>query len=149
MKRQMLRHFVATVSYRASKAIDEAPSGFPAFSAGSGVRSPLEILGHMGDVLTFTLRRLQGDDSDRGEPASPSSWDDEVARFDSLLGEISTALDTMPSEHSGLEEKLLQGPFSDVMCHIGQLSMLRRMAGAPIEGENFFAADIAVENLEN
>lgn len=147
MKRQILRHYVATLSYRASKAIDEVPSGFPTFAAGSGVRSPLEILSHMGDVLTFTLRRLLGDDSIPGEPATANSWDDEVARFRSLLREISAALDTMSSEQSGLEEGLLQGPFSDVMCHIGQLSMLRRMAGAPIKGENFFEADISVENL--
>jgi hypothetical protein len=39
-------------------------------------------------------------------------------------------------------ERLLQGPLSDAMAHTGQLLMLRRFAGAPVQGENFIMADI-------
>ena len=40
------------------------------------------------------------------------------------------------------EEKLFQGPIADALTHVGQLAMLRRMAGAPVRGENYFRADI-------
>jgi hypothetical protein len=147
MKHQLLQHYIATLSYRATRSFEDAPENFDSFPAGSGVRTPLEILAHMGDVLTFTLRRLHGDMSDSGQPAPPSAWDEEVARFDSLLKEICGVLETPLYDHSDIEERLLQGPLADVMCHIGQLGMLRRMAGSPVEGENFFAADISKENL--
>ncbi|TMQ59291.1 MAG: hypothetical protein E6K76_05455 [Candidatus Eisenbacteria bacterium] len=39
-------------------------------------------------------------------------------------------------------ERLLQGPLSDAMTHVGQLAMLRRLAGAPVPPENFIVADI-------
>lgn len=147
MNNKLLRHFLATLSYRASKVFHGAPHDYSTFSAGSGTRSALEILGHMGDVMTFTLRRLQGDESNLGDPAAPTSWEDEVSRFDGLLCETGAVLDAMPEARGDLAERLLQGPLSDVMCHVGQLSMLRRMAGAPIAGENFFDAEISVENL--
>ena len=37
---------------------------------------------------------------------------------------------------------LFQGPVADALTHVGQLAMMRRMAGAPIRGENYFKADI-------
>jgi len=39
-------------------------------------------------------------------------------------------------------EKLFQGPIADALNHIGQIAMLRRMAGAPMKGENYFVAEI-------
>jgi hypothetical protein len=44
-------------------------------------------------------------------------------------------------------EQLLQGPFADVMTHVGQLGMLRRLADAPVAPENFIYADIRAERL--
>lgn len=40
-------------------------------------------------------------------------------------------------------ENLLQGPIVDALTHVGQIAMMRRLAGSPLKGENFFAADIA------
>jgi hypothetical protein len=40
-------------------------------------------------------------------------------------------------------EKLFQGPVADALTHVGQIAMLRRMAGAPVKGENYFKAAIA------
>ena len=39
-------------------------------------------------------------------------------------------------------ELLFQGPVADALTHVGQLAMLRRMAGAPVRGENYFRAAI-------
>jgi len=41
-------------------------------------------------------------------------------------------------------EKLFQGPIADALTHVGQISLLRRMAGAPVKGENYFVAEIEV-----
>ena len=39
-------------------------------------------------------------------------------------------------------ETLFQGPISDVLTHIGQLAMLRRLAGAPVRAEVMILADV-------
>ena len=39
-------------------------------------------------------------------------------------------------------EKLLQGPVADVLTHVGQIAMLRRLAGVPVKGESYYAAEI-------
>ncbi len=39
-------------------------------------------------------------------------------------------------------ERLFQGPIADALTHVGQIAMLRRRAGAPVRGENYFKADI-------
>jgi len=40
-------------------------------------------------------------------------------------------------------ETLFQGPIADALTHTGQLTMLRRLAGAPVRGENYARAAIA------
>jgi hypothetical protein len=42
----------------------------------------------------------------------------------------------------GIADKLFQGPIADALTHVGQIAMLRRMAGAPVKGESYFAAEI-------
>jgi hypothetical protein len=37
---------------------------------------------------------------------------------------------------------LFQGPIADALTHTGQLTMLRRLAGSPIKGENYAKAEI-------
>ena len=37
----------------------------------------------------------------------------------------------------------MQGPIADIMTHVGQLAILRRLSGIPIKSENYFEADVA------
>jgi hypothetical protein len=39
-------------------------------------------------------------------------------------------------------EKLIQGPIGDALTHVGQLVMLRRLAGKPVRVESYFNAEI-------
>lgn len=39
---------------------------------------------------------------------------------------------------------LFQGPIADALTHVGQIALLRRMAGAPVRAENYFKADVVV-----
>jgi hypothetical protein len=42
----------------------------------------------------------------------------------------------------GPAEKIFQGPIADALTHVGQISMLRRLAGSPVRGENYLRARI-------
>jgi hypothetical protein len=39
-------------------------------------------------------------------------------------------------------EALFQGPLADSLTHIGQLAMLRRIAGCRMKSENYYRAEI-------
>src|SRR5437773_508126 len=59
-KRDFLRHTLATLVYRARKAIGDAPEGFDAFPLGEKTRTPLAILAHINDVLDWALSMANG-----------------------------------------------------------------------------------------
>ncbi|MGZ4833447.1 MAG: hypothetical protein ACXVZQ_11005 [Terriglobales bacterium] len=42
---------------------------------------------------------------------------------------------------------MFQGPIADALTHVGQIAMLRRMAGVPMKGENYFVAEITVGSI--
>jgi hypothetical protein len=138
-KREMLRHAVATLAYRGGKALRGMPAECAGFCPSEGCRTPLDLLAHIGDLLDWALSIAQG----RGEwkPSKPSSWDVEGKRFFAGL----KALDDYLASEQSLQapvEKLFQGPVADALTHVGQLAIVRRMAGSPIRGESYFAADI-------
>jgi hypothetical protein len=140
-KRALLRHALATLAYRGGKTLRDCPPGFADFRAGEGTRSPVEILGHIGDLLEWALTMV------RGEPTWPGhtllAWPAEVDRFHLSLAQLDTAL-AAAGAPSVEVEKIFQGPIADAFTHVGQLAQLRRLAGAPVRGENYFVADIAV-----
>jgi len=39
-------------------------------------------------------------------------------------------------------KRVFQGPIADALTHVGQLALLRRLAGGAVRGENYFKADI-------
>ena len=119
----------------------DAPETFADFGASSGGRTPAQILSHIGDLLEWALSIAEG--RQRWRDASPLGWDREVARFHAALGAFDEYL-ASGKPLNAPAEKLFQGPIADAFTHVGQLAMLRRLAGAPIKGENYFVADIAV-----
>ena len=60
-KRTMLRHAVATLAYRGSKAIRSAPPEFAAFRASDVTRTPLQLIAHLGDLFDWALSLAEGD----------------------------------------------------------------------------------------
>lgn len=137
-KRELLRHAVATLAYRGARALEDTPEGFAGF-AGCG-RTPEQILAHMGDLFDWAVSMAEGEE--RWHNSAPLRWNEEKARFFTRLeafDDVLASTETLPVT----EEKLLQGPLADALTHVGQLAMLRRLAGCPIRGENYFAAAIA------
>ncbi len=139
--RSFLRHTVATLAYRGGKAIRGAPESFGDFSTGSGTRTPLQILGHLGDLIEWALSMARGAQSyHEGEC---TSWEATSARFFTSL----EAFDAYLASDAPLGapiERLFQGPVADALTHVGQLTLLRRIAEVPIRGENYFVADIEI-----
>jgi hypothetical protein len=137
--RQMLRHTVATLAYRGGKAVRGAPAAFASFAPCPGARTPAQILAHVGDLFDWACALADG--RHEWHNSEPLPWDAEVARFFAGLERFDRRLaDGEPLGHP--PEKLFQGPVADALTHVGQIAMLRRIAGAPIRGENYFKADI-------
>jgi hypothetical protein len=139
--RQLLRHALATIAYRGAKAVRGAPDTFAGFHASEDSRTPGQILAHMGDLFDWALSVAQG--KQRWGDSAPLPWDDEVRRFFAALEAFDTYLASDSPLHAPAD-KLFQAPIADALTHIGQIALLRRLAGAPIGGENYYVAKIAV-----
>lgn len=139
-KISLLRHMVATVAYRGGIAVSGAPEDFAGFRAATGVRTPAEILAHIGDLLEGSLLLLQGELRYLNSPPLP--WDQEVSRFSAAAAHLDAFLASQAALAHPVE-RFVQGPIGDALTHIGQMVMLRRMAGSPIRPENYFMAEIA------
>ena len=138
-KRELLRHLVATLAYRGGKSVRGAPAHFALFRLSDESRSASEILAHIGDLLDWALCLAQGKHTWKN--SAPQSWDRDVERFHSALQKLDDYLAT--DEPLGFPpEKLFQGPIADALTHVGQIAMLRRVAGAPMRAENYFKAEI-------
>ena len=136
---QLLRHTIATLAYRGGKAVRGAPESFQRFQAAPGTRTPGEILAHIGDLLDWALSQARG--QERWHNSKPQAWKADAERFFAAA----TALDNFLASGEPLlapPEKLFQGALADSLTHIGQIAMLRRLAGAPVRGENYSKAGI-------
>jgi hypothetical protein len=134
-------NMLATLAYRGGKALRDAPEGFAEFRPGDKTRTPGAILAHVGDLLDWALSLAKGAQKWHNSPALP--WKGGTDRFFAALGAFDNFLasDAPLGTPAG---KLFQGPIADAFTHVGQISMLRRMAGAPVRGENYLRADIAI-----
>jgi hypothetical protein len=140
-KRELLRHALATIAYRGGKAVREAPERFATFKVHAASRTPAEILAHVGDLFDWALSLAKG--TQAWHDSKPLAWDKETERFFESLGRFDAYLASeAPLGESA--ERLFQGPIADALTHVGQLTMLRRVEGAPIRGENYHKAEIAV-----
>jgi len=137
--RELLRHTLATVAYRGGKALRGAPDSFAESTAGGAGRTPAKILAHMGDLFDWALSIAQG--KQEWKDSAPLPWSAEVARFFAALKALDDYLASGAELHAPAE-KLFQGPVADALNHVGQLTMLRRLAGCPMKGENYYKAEI-------
>ena len=138
--RALLRHTLATVAYRGRKAVADAPDGFADVRAAAESRSAGQILAHMGDLFDWALSLADGDQ--RWQDSTPLPWPEEVARLFEAMRRFDERLaGTAPLACPA--ERLFQGPIADALTHIGQIALLRRLAGMPVRAENYSKADIA------
>ena len=79
--------------------------------------------------------------------SSKKGWEREVELFYQLAAKFDETLNNYPVPRKYSPEKILQGPFMDAYTHVGQLALLRRMAGSPIKGESYWMADVKVGHV--
>lgn len=150
-KNALVRHLLATMVYRTTKIIRDAPENYPTTSIGNGVRTPEKVLGHINSLIQLSNRfwsphrpvpmaKLRAQSGKKG-------WNMEVELFYRLVAQFDETLSTYPEPRKHSPEKILQGPFMDAFTHVGQLAMLRRLAGSPIKGESFWMADVRAGNV--
>ena len=141
-----MQHLLAALAYRTQKALRDAPASFPGFSAGQKTRSPAEILRHMTSVLGYARTFFVGGSYPKHLEPLPT-FAAEIERFHETLDALSRELEAGTPLQGISEQQLLQGPLADTMTHIGQLALLRRLAGAPVPPENFIFADVRTDRL--
>lgn len=140
MDPQPLRHLLATIGYRFDAAVEGAPETYLDFDAGQGIRAPRELVAHCVHVLRIARSSFEPD----LEPSAPVgvSW----AELGSLLHLELALLDghleqgTRPQSWTLLQ--MIQGPFADVLTHVGQLALLRRLQGDPVARQSYLRARV-------
>ncbi len=136
-KREFLRHTLAALAYRANRALEGAPEEFAGFAGCE--RTPVQIVAHMGDLFEWALSAAEG--RMRWQASEPLPWAEGKARFFASLTAFDAYLAGPEPVHAEME-RLFQGPVADAINHVGQLAMMRRLAGYKIRGENFYVADM-------
>jgi hypothetical protein len=137
--RELLRHTIATLAYRGGKTLRDAPPNFGEFTCGGETRTPSQILAHIGDLLDWALSIVKGKQT--WQPVASQGWAADVDRFFAALKSLDDQLSSADAL-GGPVERIFQAPIADAFTHIGQIAMLRRLAGVPVRAENYFVADI-------
>jgi hypothetical protein len=143
-KRHMLCHFLASIAYHTQKALRDAPPGFESFRIGPKSRTPQELIKHMESVLGYARTCLIG--GTYGNTLLPT-MQLQVEQLHQTIQDLAKLIEEGKMLIEITEEQLLQGPLSDVMTHIGQISFLRRLYGSPVPSEDFIYAKMSRENL--
>ncbi len=140
-EREALRFLVATLAYRGGKVLSDAPKGFGAFAPGAGSRTAGRVLAHVGDLLDWGLALADGEH--RWTDTRSDDWEAQVERFWAGLAALDARL-AAPEPLGRPARRLISGPLADALTHVGQLAMLRRLAGAPVKGENYYKAEVEI-----
>ena len=136
---QALRRVVATLAYRSAKVLRDLPEGFGTASFGPNTRRPVQIVAHLADLMAWGVTIARGDY--KWVAGGSEDWQAEVQRFFDELAALDRQLVAgLPPD--GSIEQLIQGPLADAFTHVGQLSMLRGMTGAPVRPESYARAEI-------
>lgn len=138
---QILRHLLATIAYRAGKTMRDTSDAFGQYRQTPDSPSSADIVAHMGDLMEWMLRLLRGESAFAKGAVLP--WDQEIERFYRTLKALDDELASGAPTHLD-PARLLQGPIADALTHIGQLAMLRRLAGQKMAGESYARAEIVI-----
>lgn len=143
-RRSMLCHFIASIAYHMQKALREASEPFASFSVGAGSRTPQDLVRHMESVLGYARTFFNGG---AYENHPMPTLGDEVRRLHTTLQNLVALISGSKRLIGITKEQLLQGPLSDAMTYVGQITYLRRLYGSPVPSENFIYANISARNV--
>jgi len=142
-ERSLLRHLTATIAYRADAALEGAPADLAGFHAGEGARTALELCRHIADLVEWSARLAGGPQAQPAAVADPAAdpWPAAVDRIRIACRQLDEQL--ARADLSAVPvERLVQGPLADSLTHVGQLALLRRLAGHAMAPHNYFRAEV-------
>ena len=136
--RDAVRHLAATLAYRAAKVLREVPPDFATASFGDASRRPVQIVAHLADLMAWGAALARGEFIWKADGSDV--WSVEVDRFFGHLEALDREL--AQGSPSAALDAMIQGPLADALTHVGQLAMLRGMAGRPVRPESYARAEI-------
>jgi hypothetical protein len=139
--RQLLRHTVATLAYRAEKALRDVPDAFAHHQVSPTSRTPLEIVSHLGDLVEWGERMAKGEYL--WIPGASPDWASACERFFEGLKTLDASL-ALSTFEKYTAEVIFQGPIADALTHVGQLTLIRGAMSSPIRPESYARAEISV-----
>src|SRR5205814_8406376 len=104
-------------------------------------RTPAKILAHIADLYDWALTQAKG--AEAWNDSTPLAWDREAERFHAALQRFDDYL-ASDAPLAATAEKIFQGAIADSLARVGQLAMLRRLAGANMKSENYSRAEIVI-----
>ncbi|WP_207423905.1 hypothetical protein [Desertivirga brevis] len=140
MAKDILLHILKTIRYRTLASISGAAENFGDYKISPQTRSPKEIINHMSDLARKANSIIRSTNFEAERPPLPK-FEEELGEFLKCLEQLNetVVLHTLSDE---LGKKLIQGPLSDMLTHIGQLAMLNGLNGNKIPKQNYFSADM-------
>jgi hypothetical protein len=133
------RHTLATLAYRAAKVLRDTPPNFSGYRPAKDARSAGEILSHLCDLFDWALTQAQG--KEKWQNTEPTSWEADSKRFFAALTTFDEYVASGAEMHA-TTDSMFQGAVADALTHVGQIALLRRLAGAHIKAENYSVAKI-------
>ena len=115
------------------------PDGFAELRVSPLSRSAVELVSHLGDLMAWGERLARGEY--RWEAGETLEWTTACDRFFRELAALDAAL-ADPAVADVPTAVLFQGPVADALTHVGQLALMRGMAGAAVRPESYARATI-------
>jgi len=136
----VIARILAGIGFRFYWVTDALTQKTYEFQPGPDARSILETVDHIWELLNWLYRAMDA----KGTPKPAGALPLREATLD-LIARLEEAFSEMEQEELAAIQVLkepfwpvLNGPLSDVLTHIGQIAMMRRMAGSPVALSNPF-----------
>lgn len=136
----VIARILASIGFRFYWATEALTEQIYAFQPGHGTRSIEETIDHVWELLNWLYRAIDPEGKPKPEGALPLR-----AATLELIETLEEAFSAMDQEEVAalqiLQEPfwpVLNGPLSDVLTHIGQIAMMRRLGGLPVAASNPF-----------
>lgn len=133
--------FLGAIELRASNCLGTTEKSFADFHAGNETRTPLELYNHILNVLSLFQSTITETERIRWQTKSLEEAEGELYF---LLHQLNEFLGVNEVDDE-LMRILIQGPLSDVLSHIGQLAMLSRLYGKPVDRMNYMSFRPAIK----
>lgn len=136
----LIRHFWAMIHYRGMKYLSVEDEIFNSYIPQDSIRNLAQILNHINGLLLY-IQSYYVEISDTYP--EQLQFKDEVGRFQVIIRDLDQTISSNDFKSEMTYHQLLQGPLAEIMLHIGELSMLRKVSGAVVDDvENYIFADI-------